>query len=172
MNNIAQRRVYSARQRADCRKTGNIEKARRINARTAVQPRSTNLVSYDRDKNVLEPPMIGFNIQELNAVRSSVVVLKFLVALKIEGRALEFEVDSRATFTVISQDTYRRTWPNKPPPLHKEYVTLQTWTGEGLQVLGSAQVRVRHKSKDSVLPLMVATGTGWNLIGRNWFPAL
>lgn len=100
------------------------------------------------------------------------IVPKYLVTLKVQGRSLEFEVDSGAAFTVISEDTYRKTWPSKPHRLQKEDVTLRTWTGEGLRVLGSAEVEVRHKSKDYLLPLMVRSGTGCNLMGRNWFPAL
>ncbi|XP_037505852.1 uncharacterized protein K02A2.6-like [Rhipicephalus sanguineus] len=43
---------------------------------------------------------------------------------------------------------------------------------EELDTVGSAQVRVRFKSKDYVLPLLVMKGTGCNLLGRDWFSAL
>lgn len=119
-----------------------------MKARSGAAQRSTNLVSDDQ--NETDQSVSDFDMQELNAVRASVVVPKYLITLKVEGRALEFEVDSGAAVTVISQETYRRTWPNKPPPLQKEDMTLQTWTGEGLRVLGSAQVHVKHKSKDYI----------------------
>ncbi|XP_064479086.1 uncharacterized protein K02A2.6-like [Ornithodoros turicata] len=41
-----------------------------------------------------------------------------------------------------------------------------------MKLKGSVQVRVRWKSKDYLLPLLVVKGTGCSLLGRNWFQPL
>lgn len=114
----------------------------------------------------------SWNLHELNAVRASSTLPKFMVTLKINNRELELEVDSGAACSIISEATYRRLWPKNPPTLNQDGLTLHTWSGEGLQVLGTANVHVRHKSKDYILPLVVTRGTGCSLLGRNWFQDL
>ena len=47
-------------------------------------------------------------------------------------------------------------------------VTLRTYSGEELNMLGSLTVEVEHNSQDSVLPLLVIKGRGPSLFGRNW----
>lgn len=54
----------------------------------------------------------------------------------------------------------------------KDDLELYTWSGEGLKLLGSLQARVRFKSKDYLLPLLVMKGSGCSLLGRDWFDAL
>lgn len=72
----------------------------------------------------------------------------------IEGQrqALEFEVDSGACHTI-------------PPKLTRGTTQLQTWSGQGLVLVGTAHVQVRFKTKYFVLPLLVMEGTGCNLLG-------
>ncbi|KAL3225659.1 hypothetical protein MRX96_025694 [Rhipicephalus microplus] len=49
---------------------------------------------------------------------------------------------------------------------------IELLSGEELGTLSSAQVRVRFKSKDYVLPLLVMKRTVCNLLGRDWFSTL
>ena len=47
-------------------------------------------------------------------------------------------------------------------------VTLRTYSGEELNIVGSLSVEVEHNSQVSVLPLLVIKGRGPSLFGRNW----
>lgn len=48
---------------------------------------------------------------------------------------------------------------------------MRAWSGQEPRLLRSAQVRVPFKSNHYLLPLLVMKGTGWNLLGRDWFSA-
>ena len=45
---------------------------------------------------------------------------------------------------------------------------LSTYSGEGLQVLGTKMVQVKYEDQVNTLPLIVVEGTGVLLLGRNW----
>lgn len=47
------------------------------------------------------------DVQELTAQHADSLNPKYLANLKVEGKTLEFEVDSGTAFTVISEATYR-----------------------------------------------------------------
>ncbi|KAK8781111.1 hypothetical protein V5799_017548 [Amblyomma americanum] len=109
---------------------------------------------------------------ELHSVRERTHCPKFLVDVKVEGRPLKFEVDMGAACSLISEAACHQTWPTNAPKLSREPLDLRTWSGEELRTIGSARVRVRFKSKDYMVPLLVMEGTGCNLLGRDWFSAL
>lgn len=47
----------------------------------------------------------------------------------VKGKDIQFEVDSGATASVISEETYWRTWRHKPPPIKPLTLKLRTYTG-------------------------------------------
>ena len=49
---------------------------------------------------------------------------------------------------------------------------LMMYTGESIKVLGSILVNVCHSGQEKSLPLLVVSGNGTNLLGRNWFHQL
>ncbi|XP_049268928.1 uncharacterized protein K02A2.6-like [Rhipicephalus sanguineus] len=156
-----------------CSKKGHIENAcisrkkknkDNLNARQGTHMVNAQPVSYDAADTD--------RCYDLHAVSDRQPCLKFLVDVKVEGRPLNFEVDTGAPCSLISEATYLQTWPSNAPKLLRELLDLRTWSGEERGTLGSAQVRVRLKSKNYVLPLLVMKGTGCNLLGRDWFSAL
>ncbi|XP_037505702.1 uncharacterized protein LOC119382034 [Rhipicephalus sanguineus] len=157
-----------------CSKKGHIENAciskkkknkeGNLNARQGTHMVNAQPVCYDLEDTD--------RCYDLHAVSGRQPYPKFLVDVKVEGRPLKFEVDTGAACSLISEATYHQTWPSNAPKLSREPLDLRTWSGEGLDTVGSAQVRVRFKSKDYVLPLLVMKGTGCNLLGRDWFSAL
>ena len=58
------------------------------------------------------------------------------------------------------------------PAIIPTKVKLRTYTGESIPVLGVATVTVSHHNQSKMLELLVATGTGPNLIGRDWLHEL
>ena len=80
------------------------------------------------------------------------------------------EVDTGATLSIISKSTYERLWPTKrlAPVLKYSNAMLKTYTGEHIKVLGSIDVNVTYKNQKKQLPLLVVSGDGPSLFGRNW----
>ena len=91
------------------------------------------------------------------------------VTVKVNNADLDMEVDTGASVSIISEDTYNRLWPDKQQPsLQKSTITLRTYGGEQLSVKGSLAVDVQYKDQKAHLQLVVATGQGPSLLGRDW----
>ncbi|XP_037555072.1 uncharacterized protein K02A2.6-like [Dermacentor silvarum] len=95
-----------------------------------------------------------------------------MVSLTVHHQPIQFEVDSIAACTLISEDTYRNAWPRNAPALFDEDTYLRTWSGQYLPLLGSANVEVAYNGTIAKLPLVIVKGTESSLLGRNWFDAL
>ncbi|XP_059045041.1 uncharacterized protein LOC131840867 [Achroia grisella] len=91
--------------------------------------------------------------------------------VRIDGVNLSMEIDSGASRTIISEETYHKLWVT-PPPLIPTNIKLAIWTREPLQVLGLAKVRATLGGKEAQCELLVITGKGPSLLGRNWFKPL
>ncbi len=54
---------------------------------------------------------------------------------------LRMEVDTGASASVISEDTYRKIWQqHNTPPIQKTSIKLRIYTGESLKILGAIKV--------------------------------
>ena len=78
---------------------------------------------------------------------------------------LALEVDTGASLSIISESTYHSL--SVLPELNSTDVTLHTYTGESIVVLGSLQVYVSYEDEMLTLPLIVVQGSGLILLGRN-----
>ncbi|KAK8780263.1 hypothetical protein V5799_018395 [Amblyomma americanum] len=91
---------------------------------------------------------------------------KFMVQGVIEGQEVPMEVDSVASCSIVSEDTFRVIEGNHgKTPLQYSGTTTVTWSNEALPVLGRATVFKGRKAK---LPLLVVQKQDNSLIGRNW----
>ncbi|XP_037529456.1 uncharacterized protein K02A2.6-like [Rhipicephalus sanguineus] len=160
-----------------CKKRGHIEKAclkKRKEARTNNNiefPRQgTSTVASAPVTTPKDSPDVA--LYELNTLIDVSSMQKVMTQLRIHGKTLEFEVDSGAACTLISEATFKATWTDDPPQLQMDNILLRTWSGQSLRVLGCATVDVAHKNKNFTLPLVVIKGASCNLLGRNWFPHL
>ena len=69
-----------------------------------------------------------------------------LVTLKVNGIDLEIELDTGATLSVISEQTYHKSFSaGKAPPLKTITTQLTTYTGEAIDILGEVEVTVQYK---------------------------
>ena len=91
-----------------------------------------------------------------------------MVPVSLDGRSVEMELDTGAALTVCSDAGYRQLWPSDGPELTPCTVTLRTYSGEQLSVLGQANVNVGYNGGTTRLPLIVVKGDGPWLFGRNW----
>ena len=91
----------------------------------------------------------------------------FTLSVMINNHPLPMELDTGASVSVISESTYN-TVLKDTVPLESTDISLCTYMGEELPVLGVATVAVGYESQTTSLPLVVVKGDGASLFGRNW----
>eukprot|EP00731_Ephydatia_muelleri_P034546 Em0065g7a len=90
----------------------------------------------------------------------------FCVELGIEGRRVQFDIDTGSAVTLVSERTWKK-W-NLDVKLRNSRVLLRTYTGDPISVVGEAKVPVSYNQQLSTLVLYVVKGTGPSLMGRDW----
>ena len=95
-----------------------------------------------------------------------------MVQVKVNSVPLEMELDTGASVTIISEVTYRSTWPRDPPFLEQVKIKLKTYAGEELQVHGRLNAQVDYEGQTKELPILIVGGQGASLLGRNWLQEL
>ena len=121
------------------------------------QPKSTHLV----DEEPPEDPV--YTLFHLPATRPFPMV----VTIQLNQTPLDMEVDTGATASLISEQTYKSLWPaEKAPALQPSEVKLRTYTGEELKVLGAIDVDLGTQQHN--LSLLVVQVSGPSLLGRDW----
>nr|XP_061834657.1 uncharacterized protein K02A2.6-like [Nerophis lumbriciformis] len=88
---------------------------------------------------------------------------------RINGHDVEFEIDTGAGMTIITEDTYQKMGGGR---LQHTHVKLYTYTKYKVGVLGKLNVQVNYRGQAKQLPLLVVKGEGPNLMGRNWLKAI
>ena len=102
-----------------------------------------------------------------NMTGSPVQPLKITVI--VNGANFEMEVDTRASASIISEQTYNQLWPQgRRPKLQPTAVKLCTYSGEQLTVKGVISVEVQYNGQSGLLSLIVASGRGPSPLGRDW----
>ena len=92
-----------------------------------------------------------------------------LVKVMVHDQELQMEVDTGASTSIISEATYCRLWSERnAPQVEPTTLSLQTYTGESLQVVGMTKVKVQLDDQVDELPLVVVSGKGPSLLGRDW----
>ena len=97
----------------------------------------------------------------------------YKVIITANGKPLSMEIDTGASVSVVGKvmfETFRK--GESILELQTTSVRLQTYTGEAIPVLGVAQVPVEHNGQRLTLPLIVTSGSGSPLLGRDWLSAL
>ena len=97
----------------------------------------------------------------------------YRVQVFINGKAVQMELDTGATVSVISEQEWTRLFPatsNLKPYTGKP---LRGYSGKQLDITGQATVQVRYEQQVTDLPLIVIAGIRRPaLFGRNWFEAI
>lgn len=80
----------------------------------------------------------------------------------------EMEIDTGASISLINRDTYEViSKQSQIEPLQKTDVKLKTYTGEAVQILGTAHVDAKYGEVEHKLIIHVVDGKGPNLLGRD-----
>lgn len=147
-----------------CRSKGN--KGKRIHNTAVVQRDSTQQSSEFEE----ESERWGYCI---NHSSESILqtVSPLMVEVEVEGQPMMFEVDSGAARSIIPKKMYLRHF--KHLACRKSDVKLRSVLGESLEIFGKLQVNVKCKSREHMLPLIVAESNAVPaLLGRGWLEKL
>ena len=95
------------------------------------------------------------------------------VTVKLNGIDATMEVDTGATLSIISEQTYKTLFtPVSAPRLEASAAHLKAYTGEEIKILGQTTVTVSYNNQEKTLHLLVVAGTGPSLLGRDWLSQL
>ena len=72
-----------------------------------------------------------------------------------------------ASVSVISEQTFQAI-ASSTDKLEPTDITLSTYSGDNLHILGTYDVQVNYGSQSYTLPLVVIQGQGPSLFRRNW----
>ena len=85
--------------------------------------------------------------------------------LTVDGKQLTMEIDTGAEVSIVAEETYKHCFPELT--LSPSRVVLRTYTNQEIPVVGEAKVRVQHGDNAQQLRLVVVTGSGPSLLGRD-----
>ena len=91
------------------------------------------------------------------------------VELLTQGAPVSMVVDTGATLSIMTHQTYGSTWEkDQVPPIMSFTSKLCTYTGEKIEVMGVIDVDAEYKNHKAKLNLLVVKGSGPSLLGRDW----
>ena len=96
------------------------------------------------------PPSLDHNVETINVDRES----------------MQMEIGTGASLSLVSEQEFRDTWPERE--VSTTDITLHSYSGESIPIVGTVDVCVKCNRQDAVLPLVVIIGVGPSLLGRNW----
>ena len=103
----------------------------------------------------------------LLALEVDVAQPPILITMSLDGSPINFELDTGATVTVMSEQRFREYFPSRS--LEQSSLRLKTYTGEPMNVVGESTFGVSYADQGSKsLTLVVVSGSGPPLLGRNW----
>ena len=113
----------------------------------------------------------SYDSEPVFAIHSNEHVPPIIKSLKINGKSIEFELDTGSYVSIISTGTAETLFDCSV----KYRVTdqkLHTFVGHSLQVLGKVTLTAQYGRKCRKLPLYIVNGSGPNLLRRYWLKLL
>lgn len=95
---------------------------------------------------------------------------KFRISLMVDGKPREFEVDSEAAVTVVSESDAARFFPKAT--IHNTDLQLVSYCGRVLRSKGFISVNVKYNSIVKNLNIYIVQGHRKPLLGREWIRQL
>ncbi|XP_031332218.1 uncharacterized protein K02A2.6-like [Photinus pyralis] len=151
-----------------CKKKGHIERVCLAKAKNKTPQRRTmvnQVGNTDEDSYGLGEL---FNVNMNDRGKANL----FKVNININGELCEFEVDSGASDTIMSLQTFNRLWPINKPEMRPCETTFLDFSMATVETAGVCDVLVTFKNIQCTLPMVITRNTRANLLGRNWFDAL
>ena len=139
-------------------KKGHIEQACHVKKSQPVA--KTHCVNTDRVRQH-EESLFTMNIEHTPSV---------IVQMSVNDKQLQMQVDTDASVSIISPRTWKQCFSQLKSFCHGiENIYIYIYTEGLLHVIGEITVDVKDNEKQvKQLPLLVVSGKGPSLIGRNW----
>ena len=94
----------------------------------------------------------------------------FLVAVNISGERVLFQLDAAASVSLVGERIYKTQMSHFT--LEPAGLSLTSYSGDSIYVLGKINVPVQYHGQRDVLPLIVVGGDKPGILGRNWLSRL
>ena len=98
---------------------------------------------------------------DLYSVTSSSKPKLYRVEIAINDKSTKMEIDTGASLTIVSKCTLRKQWPELT--VLPSRITLHSYLGESIPVLGTVDVVVKYGDQTVTLPLL---GGGTKPLGQ------
>lgn len=100
-------------------------------------------------------------------------VKPFEVNMEVNKKIVNFEIDTGCSVSIMNESKFKETWKKEQrPQLKQTKLTLKSYTGEKISVVGVAEVEVKSEEQVKTLTLVVVKGAGPSLLGRGWLEAI
>ena len=152
-----------------CHKRGHIAKVCKSKLRKFKPTTARNHLV--EQKSATDPSHMENSTYSMFNLSSNPQICPWLVTLHLNKHPVKMQIDTGATTTIMSKSTFSSLWQT-PPPLANCSLTLKTYTGELIPVVGEASVLVSYRGQSKQLPLVVVDGAGPPLLGRDWLQHL
>ena len=107
---------------------------------------------------------------DLYAINSASKPQPYKMKVEVNGKSIQLEIDMGASLMLMSDQTLQQNWPEVQ--VSPTGITLHSYSGESIPVLGCVDVNVKYGGQEANLPLVVVKGEGPSLLGRNWLSQL
>jgi len=111
------------------------------------------------------------NSDGLYAIRDNSSVKPFTVDVKLNRKPLSMELDTGATVSLVSQTFLKQLFLGTT--LQHPSTKLHSYSGGAISSMGQLQVNISYENQCVKLPLLVVSGKGPSLFGRDhhncWF---
>ena len=140
--------------------------------RITSQTRDTPNVSVSSDTDEYRASLFMMKPQE--PLTDQVAFKPIIVHVTVNGKSIPFEIDSGATYTLISRYTFNQLSTGSGiPQLYYSNITLSTWGQTSvLKAIGKFHAQVSYNGTTAKLPVLAGEKNDPNLLGRNWFQPL
>uniref|UniRef100_A0A3B3XII2 ribonuclease H n=1 Tax=Poecilia mexicana TaxID=48701 RepID=A0A3B3XII2_9TELE len=149
------------------------ERGARQGGRQGRSHKSHKVCEKQDDDNSSDQDEEAFTLACLSTETSIQKVEPFEVKVEVNRKEVKFEIDTGCSVSLMNENHFLELWHKDSRPQIKESkLSLKSYSGEKITVVGVAQVEVSYANQKKTLPLVVVKGTGPNLLGRGWLEEL
>lgn len=141
--------------------------------RRAKRPQRAHNVCERQDSDSSSEQEEAFTLACIKAETSIKRIKPFEVTVGVNRKKVNFEIDTGCSVSVMNETKFQEMWKeNKRPQIKETKLSLRSYTGEKIQLVGVADVKVTYAQQVKTLPLVVVKGTGPSLLRRGWLENL
>ncbi|KAI5731266.1 hypothetical protein M8J77_007169 [Diaphorina citri] len=118
-----------------------------------------------------------YGVNKLESIQQQVVDLfevsdsdKYLIDVTLNGKVQQFEVDSGAKFSLLSQNEFQSL--NLNLPIEESHVAFRSYSGDIIKPVGKLRLKVAYAGKEIIGELHIVPNGHDALLGRQWIRGL